>query len=485
MNQSEQQCIIDLCRSVLATMAQGGDAQAQLDALCRLQEQASPSSLAAVMTPAQVGRGLRVLAAPSLPAHMAAGLNSLPPEASDVFGMHAADGQLPIIVADTSSDPRWLPWRDTARELGIVACWSMPIRYENAQPWGVFALFGTLPCVPNATQLKLLDMGAVAAGLIIHRMRLMENASILDAALAATTDAVLLSNPDGVIEWVNPAFTTMTGFAAEDIIGTTPQILHGPQTDPEVKARIRSALRQGQSFRGEILYYRKDGSLLWNELNINPVFDARGKVQRFFGIHRDTTAMHAMREQVERMAYTDPLTGLPNRHALESFLSQALLRARQDRTRVLVGMMDVDDFKPVNDTWGHGTGDALLRALASRLQAAVRETDLVARYGGDEFVVVLVGLQAFDDLSFIMQRIHAAVEQPFSMRDGTQIRVGLSMGMTQYPQDDVDGEMLLRHADAALYRSKMNKAGREAWWEFWQPELLQSVAAEALDVKKS
>ncbi|WP_288127858.1 diguanylate cyclase [Thiomonas sp.] len=476
MNPTEQQCIIDLCRSILATMAHGGDAQAQLDALCRLQEQASPSSLAALMIPTHRGRGLRVLAAPSLPSRMAEGLDGLPAEAADVFGMHAADDQVPVIVADTSSDPRWLAWRDMARELGIMACWSMPIRHDNGQPWGIFALFGTQPSVPNATQLKLLDMGAVAAGLVIHRMRLMENASILDAALAATTDAVLLANPDGVIEWVNPAFTTMTGFAAEDIIGATPQILHGPLTDPEVKARIRDALRQGQSFRGEILYYRKDGSLLWNELNINPVFDARGKVQRFFGIHRDTTAMHAMREQVERMAYTDPLTALPNRHALESFLSQALLRAKQNKTQVLVGMLDVDDFKPVNDTWGHATGDALLRALASRLQAAVRETDLVARYGGDEFVVVLVDLQAFDDLPLIMQRIHAAVEQPFSMRDGVQIRVGLSMGMTQYPQDDADGEVLLRHADAALYRSKTNKAGREAWWEFWQPAALPAAA---------
>ena len=99
-------------------------------------------------------------------------------------------------------------------------------------------------------------------------------------------------------------------------------------------------------------------------------------------------------------------------------------------------------------------------------------------------LLVLVGLQAFDDLPLIMQRIHAAVEQPFSLRDGTQIRVGLSMGMTQYPQDDADGAVLLRHADAALYRSKTNKAGREAWWELWQPASLQPVAADALDMKK-
>lgn len=328
-------------------------------------------------------------------------------------------------------------------------------------------------------------MGAIAAGLIIQRMRLTENASILDAALASTTDAVLLANPDGVIQWVNPAFTTMTGFAADEIIGATPQILHGPQTDPEVKARIRSALQQGQPFRGEILYYRKDGSLLWNELNINPVFDARGQLRRFFGIHRDTTAMHAMREQVDRMAYTDSLTGLPNRHALETFLAQALRRAQQDQTRILVGMMDVDDFKPVNDTWGHGAGDALLQALASRLQAAVREADMVARYGGDEFVVVLVGLQVLDDLPLIMERIHAAIEQPFSMHGGEQIRVGMSMGMTISPDDDPDGEALLRHADAALYRSKSNKAGRDAWWELWQPEHGQGTPVPSVQTNGS
>jgi diguanylate cyclase (GGDEF)-like protein len=179
--------------------------------------------------------------------------------------------------------------------------------------------------------------------------------------------------------------------------------------------------------------------------------------------------------QQRHLARHDALTGLPNRLALEHHLPLAMARARRSKTLLAVGVMDLDDFKPVNDTHGHAAGDQLLRQLGDRLKAAVRESDLVARLGGDEFVLVLEGLAQAGDLPVVLDRIHAAVETPFDLGDGVLVKVGMSLGLTLYPADDVEAEVLLRHADAALYASKAHKADRTLWWQQWGDTLEQAA----------
>ncbi len=185
--------------------------------------------------------------------------------------------------------------------------------------------------------------------------------------------------------------------------------------------------------------------------------------------------------QQRHLARHDALTGLPNRLALEHHLPLAMARARRHKTLLAVGVMDLDDFKPVNDTHGHAAGDQLLRQLGERLKAAVRETDLVARLGGDEFVLVLEGVAQPSDLPIVLDRIHAAVETPFDLGDGGLAKVGMSLGLTLYPVDDVQAEVLLRHADAALYASKAHKADRTIWWQQWG-DALEQVAAKSADL---
>lgn len=169
------------------------------------------------------------------------------------------------------------------------------------------------------------------------------------------------------------------------------------------------------------------------------------------------------------LARHDALTGLPNRLALLERLPQALARARRSKTLLAIGIMDLDDFKPVNDTWGHAAGDAILQELGRRLRGAVRETDLVARLGGDEFAFILEGLTQMACLPIALARIHATVEEPFILAGGRSARVGLSLGVTLYPQDGADVDTLLSHADTALYGIKANKSGRTGWWQQWQP----------------
>ncbi|MCE1162774.1 MAG: EAL domain-containing protein [Thiomonas sp.] len=183
--------------------------------------------------------------------------------------------------------------------------------------------------------------------------------------------------------------------------------------------------------------------------------------------------------QQRHLARHDALTGLPNRLALEHHLPLAMARARRSKTILAVGVMDLDDFKPVNDTHGHAAGDQLLRQLGERLTAAVRETDLVARLGGDEFVLVLEGVAQTGDLPIVLDRIHTAVETPFALADGVLAKVGMSLGVTLYPDDDAQAEVLLRHADAALYASKAHKRDRTIWWQRWNDSVEHAAVKPA------
>ena len=167
------------------------------------------------------------------------------------------------------------------------------------------------------------------------------------------------------------------------------------------------------------------------------------------------------------LARHDQLTGLPNRLEFLERLPRALARARRQKTLLAVGILDLDDFKPVNDTWGHAAGDVILQELGRRLSTALRETDFVARLGGDEFAFLLEGLPHPECLSFAVARIHATVEEPFTLSGDRIARVGLSLGVTLYPQDDEDADTLLNHADTALYAVKDSKGKRTTWWQLW------------------
>jgi diguanylate cyclase (GGDEF)-like protein len=167
------------------------------------------------------------------------------------------------------------------------------------------------------------------------------------------------------------------------------------------------------------------------------------------------------------LARHDALTGLANRLALDQHLPRAIARARRSGHQLAIGVLDLDDFKPVNDTYGHAAGDRLLQELAQRLQGQLREVDLLARLGGDEFVLVLDDLDALhprQQLGVILARLHRAVEQPFDLGGGLRAEVGMSMGVALYPGDGEDADLLLRQADVALYAAKSGKGRRERWW---------------------
>ena len=194
--------------------------------------------------------------------------------------------------------------------------------------------------------------------------------------------------------------------------------------------------------------------------------------------------IRSLQLQEARMARTDTLTGLPNRLALEEYLPPAIARARRRGTSLALGVIDLDDFKPVNDRFGHDAGDELLRAVSRRLREWLRESDFIARLGGDEFVVVLEDLertQELSQLSAALRHLHRAVETPFDVSGAASASVDMTMGLALFPLDGEEAEALLRQADAAMYQAKQSKRIRAQWWRVGVSISAEQLAETAFD----
>ncbi|TDK26695.1 EAL domain-containing protein [Arthrobacter crusticola] len=286
-------------------------------------------------------------------------------------------------------------------------------------------------------------------------------------AMAATSEISLITDASENIQHVSESFTAITGYTADEVLGRNCRMLQGPGTDVDTRAAIRLALDAGEPFRGEILNYRKDGSAFWNMLSITPLASESGELTHFVSVQRDINTRMALHEQLRFQALHDPVTGLPNRLAMNNHLVDILAGGPRSEVTAAVGMIDLDDFRVVNNTFGHEAGDMLLKEWAARIQAQLRDEDFLGRMGGDEFVLILSGISRGAPeagLTRVLERLSSAVEVPFSI-DGRRVTIGMSMGLALFPEDGFDTASLLKSADEALYEVKTRKHGRRRWWE--------------------
>jgi len=291
---------------------------------------------------------------------------------------------------------------------------------------------------------------------ITNRKRSEAAVRLRDRAIESSINAIFITDhlaPDEPLIYVNPAFERITQYSMADMLGRNCRFLQGKDRDqPEIEA-LREAVIAEREVQVILRNYRKDGSLFWNDLRIAPVRNEAGKVTHFVGILNDISENKHYQQELEHQANYDKLTGLPNRNLLSDRLDRAILNAVRHRTRFAVAFIDLDGFKDINDSLGHGAGDRLLKAVAQRLVSALRATDTVARLGGDEFVLILGDQSEGKQLASELQRVLEIIAQPLTI-DNSEIYVTASIGASVYPSDGQTGSALLKNADTAMYRAK-------------------------------
>ena len=280
-----------------------------------------------------------------------------------------------------------------------------------------------------------------------------DNIQVLIMAVEQSPISVIITDPRGVIEYVNPMFTERMGYSREEVIGKTPRIIKGDALPREFYQQMWNTILSGQDWHGVFHNRTKDGTLLWELASISPIVDSRGQLTHFVGFKEDITELKALQDQMAHMAHHDQLTGLPNRFLFQDRLCQTLAQSKRRQSRFALLFMDLDGFKQVNDSLGHAVGDALLAAAATRIQDCVREADTAARMGGDEFTVILSDIQERANAERVAQGILAAMAAPFTLA-GQECRIGVSIGIAVYPEHGDTGDALISCADHALYEVK-------------------------------
>ncbi|WP_413204820.1 putative bifunctional diguanylate cyclase/phosphodiesterase [Rhodospirillum sp. A1_3_36] len=297
----------------------------------------------------------------------------------------------------------------------------------------------------------------------------------LYAVLEQIPISVMITDVQGVIDYVNPTFLKTKGFAVEEVLGLTPRLLKSGEMNSRIYAQLWSDLKAGRIWRGEFENRRKDGSLLWERTTVTPLRDDHGTVTHYIALNEDITQRKAAETRIWHQANHDHLTNLPNRILFQDRLTAALAQARRRDAQVAVLFIDLDHFKTVNDIHGHATGDEILRLTTERLSEVLRDTDTLARMGGDEFTISLVSDGRERDFALVAERILDALRRPFVTRTGREVLLGGSIGLSVFPHDGEEAQPLIRNADTAMYRAKA--AGRNTY-QFFTKEMTQEIQGQ-------
>lgn len=266
-------------------------------------------------------------------------------------------------------------------------------------------------------------------------------------------EGIMVVNTAGQITKVNPAFSRITGYTSEEVVGQSPKFLSSGRHDSGFYEQLWRELTQNDFWHGELWNRRKSGEVFAELLSISAVRDELGKVLHYIGVFSDISYIKAHEEELDRIAHYDLLTGVPNRRLLGDRLEQAIKHATRSENSLAVCFLDLDGFKAINDEFGHQVGDQLLIGVTHHLRSVLRANDTLARLGGDEFVVLLSDITNAVECAQVLERILSAVNQPIEI-DETLINVTASIGVSLFPDDNADSDSLLRHADQAMYLAK-------------------------------
>ncbi|WP_052808215.1 two-component system response regulator [Methyloterricola oryzae] len=293
------------------------------------------------------------------------------------------------------------------------------------------------------------------------------------SVFANSYEGIMICDANNIIAAVNPAFSRITGYAPDEVIGHSPRMLASGRHDAGFYARMWTSLLYNDFWQDEIWNKRKEGQIYAELLAISVVRDNAGRVQHYIGVFSDISLIKEHEAELYRIANYDILTGVPNRRLLVERLGQAVNHARKSGKPFAICYLDLDGFKPINDQLGHDMGDRLLVGVAERIKTVLRSADTLARIGGDEFVLLFADLAESNESTRIIERIQAALSSPFQI-NGLPINITASLGVTLFPLDDADADTLLRHADQAMYRAKEAGKNRCHFFDPKQDRLVQT-----------
>lgn len=288
----------------------------------------------------------------------------------------------------------------------------------------------------------------------------------LERGVEASVNGVLIADatlPDTPIVYANKAFTVITGYTQEDVIGYNCRFLQGLDSDPDAVVQLRRGIKEQREVHVTLCNYRQDGTPFWNDLYVAPVRDHEGQVTHFVGILHDISQQKAYEARLAYYANHDDLTRLPNRMLFEETLCKQFALAQSHKQRISVLFVDLDDFKPINDSLGHAVGDRVLFEVAQRLRDMLRQEDTVARLGGDEFVLLLTNMPHEALVEEVVERLLPALAKPYCI-EGRELHLSASVGIAMSQPDTTQPQTLIQQADIAMYRAKQQGRNAYAWF---------------------
>jgi diguanylate cyclase (GGDEF)-like protein/PAS domain S-box-containing protein len=268
-----------------------------------------------------------------------------------------------------------------------------------------------------------------------------------------TLNSVVITDSKGIIEYVNKRFTEISGFEAKTVIGGKPKLWSSGETSPEVYAKLRQTLNEGDYWQGELKNKKQSGGMYWARTTIFPVKSPQNRILKYICVQEDITQQQHDKETIEHLVNHDPLTGLPSLRLGKDRLEQAILSAQRHKLTAAVMFIDLDGFKEINDEFGHAAGDNVLIEVGQRMIKELRKTDTVARIGGDEFIVVMTNIKDVNAISQVAIKIINSVKNAIPYQD-TQLHVTASIGIAKYPLHGTTSTELMTNADKAMYRIK-------------------------------
>ncbi|MGB7645081.1 MAG: EAL domain-containing protein, partial [Pseudomonas fluorescens] len=358
----------------------------------------------------------------------------------------------------------YFPRDQVLQELCAESYIGVTLFSHSGQPIGLIAVIGREPLANRPLAEAILQLVAIRAAGELERLFAEEKLQLSASVFSHAREGILITEADGTIIEVNAAFTRITGYSRDEVMGQNPRLLSSGRHSQEFYARFWLELSETGFWSGEVMNRRKNGEVYPEQLTVSAVKNTEGNTQHYVALFSDISALKEHERQLEHIAHFDTLTNLPNRVLLADRLQQGMVQAQRRQQRLAAVFLDLDDFKAVNDHHGHAVGDQLLKLLASRMKQTLREGDTLARLGGDEFVAVLLDLNDIEASFPILKRLLAAAAEPVQV-GSLVLQVSASLGITFHPQSqDIDADQLLRQADQAMYQAKL--AGKNRYQIF-------------------